>query len=417
MTRNRSVRDLRRNPYRVPTVFERLFAFRLSFLPLMMSLCCMSACDHSEKSSSVAQQASPKVATLPSVPPGTTAFFPVRQGKRFGVIDARGNTLVRPTFKKVSQATISRGGIVSPFSGQQHLLLIGPRPEWILLSPEGAIAVAPLMESHQVARVLNYGEKLFGVFEWQKRGAAPPAFIDPTGRWTPVWEMIPTQPFREGLIAVKVDGKGGYADRTGSLVIPARFQRCESFFGGLAAAQQPQGLWGFISPTGEWSIEPRFSSVSSFDGDFALVREADQKYATLIDRQGNAVETFGYQYEAPPSGTFPGFVNGLMFVCRRDTPESDLKCGVLQQDGSWLYPPNLKRGGSSVFSEDRAIAIAPSTDGGQIAFSTLLSSSGTYVRRVPNGNWNPYRHGLSGDALGREGYLDRTGKTVWRPKR
>jgi hypothetical protein len=101
-------------------------------------------------------------------------------------------------------------------------------------------------------------------------------------------------------------GKSGYADATGALVIPLRFEGGLPFIGGLAKVYQGDregiidrqgewvipprkeylgykfsegklpavrgGRWGFLDTSNRWAIEPRFESASSFSEGLAGVR-------------------------------------------------------------------------------------------------------------------------------------------------
>lgn len=62
--------------------------------------------------------------------------------------------------------------------------------------------------------------------------------------------------FSEGLVAVKVGGKYGYADKTGKIAIAPQFDEVYRFTEELAGARIGS-RWGFIDKTGEWVIEPK----------------------------------------------------------------------------------------------------------------------------------------------------------------
>src|SRR5579863_9388628 len=65
------------------------------------------------------------------------------------------------------------------------------------------------------------------------------------------------------------DGRYGYADRQGKLVIPARFNGARPFYEGLAAASEDDG-WGFIDTSGSFRISPSYTGVEDFlDGQAA----------------------------------------------------------------------------------------------------------------------------------------------------
>jgi hypothetical protein len=63
----------------------------------------------------------------------------------------------------------------------------------------------------------------------------------------------------EDLHPVGADGKMGYIDGKGTVVIEPQFQRAETFSEGLAqagAGDSPFSCrWGYVDKTGEWVIE------------------------------------------------------------------------------------------------------------------------------------------------------------------
>ena len=78
--------------------------------------------------------------------------------------------------------------------------------------------------------------------------------------------------FSEGLISVKIDGKYGFADKTGRVIVEPQFEEAYRFSEGLAAARLKE-QWGYIDKTGEWMIEPKYLEAHNFSDGLALVLE------------------------------------------------------------------------------------------------------------------------------------------------
>jgi WG containing repeat len=98
--------------------------------------------------------------------------------------------------------------------------------------------------------------------------------------------------FRDGLMEIGVsDGK--YVDTTGKLVIDKGFYRGWDFSEGLAVAMRKDGeKWGYIDRTGEFVISPRFEDypngyVHSFSDGLAAI-EVLKRYG-YINRSGDFV--------------------------------------------------------------------------------------------------------------------------------
>ncbi|MDD5361746.1 MAG: WG repeat-containing protein [Ignavibacteria bacterium] len=66
------------------------------------------------------------------------------------------------------------------------------------------------------------------------------------------------------------NGKVGFIDTTGKVVIKARFAQTGDFSEGLAPARL-KGLYGYIDTTGEYVIPPKYDFASSFKEGFAIV--------------------------------------------------------------------------------------------------------------------------------------------------
>jgi hypothetical protein len=89
------------------------------------------------------------------------------------------------------------------------------------------------------------------------------------------------------------DGKWGFMDRTGRVVIPPAFADERDFFHGLAAVALPERKWGFIDESGKLSITARFDEVRDFIEELAPVR-IGRKWG-YIDTSGRMVIELRFQ--------------------------------------------------------------------------------------------------------------------------
>lgn len=69
--------------------------------------------------------------------------------------------------------------------------------------------------------------------------------------------------FGDGYAAVKVDGKWGFADVNGEMIIDPKYDDARSFSNGFAAVMIDD-QWGFIDISGEYLIECKFAEVRDF---------------------------------------------------------------------------------------------------------------------------------------------------------
>ena len=94
------------------------------------------------------------------------------------------------------------------------------------------------------------------------------------------------RPFADGWAAVKKNGKWGFIDTQGTVMLDYQFEDALSFGQHLAAVKQGRN-WGYISLRGELVIEPIFLEARSFSQGSAAVRTADGwKFITLLEYEG-----------------------------------------------------------------------------------------------------------------------------------
>ncbi|MFZ9938104.1 MAG: WG repeat-containing protein [Luteolibacter sp.] len=220
-------------------------------------------------------------------------------------------------------------------------------------------------------------------------------------------------PFQDGLAPVQVKDRWGFIDAGGRMVIEPRFAMVGFFSEGLAAFRnafnQP---WGYINRTGEVVLEPRFDTAEEFRKGVAkvgfettrgklLAYLADARLVPLnyrfIDRKGEFVEDPGPTRFATGS---PGELIPFM---------KDEKMGYVDATGNVVIPPQF----TSVLGFSDGLACA--STGGLYGY---IDRTGKFVipPRFPYSN--DFSEGLAGVPLGDKGwgFIDHTGKTVIPPR-
>lgn len=84
--------------------------------------------------------------------------------------------------------------------------------------------------------------------------------------------------------AVKMNGKWGYIDNTGTMHIEAQYEDAKPFSNGLAAVQI-NGLWGYIDSNGEIAIEPVFLEANCINENgctFVVTESGKWEQLTII---------------------------------------------------------------------------------------------------------------------------------------
>ena len=109
------------------------------------------------------------------------------------------------------------------------------------------------------------------------------------------------------LFPVDVEGKYGYIDKTGQIVIEPKFNYAEDFSEGLAIfriGDDETGSFGYIDTTGKIVIKPRFKGAVSFSEGVAIAD--DGKGKGVIDKSGKYIFRLKLK-----TGEAEGFSEGL----------------------------------------------------------------------------------------------------------
>jgi hypothetical protein len=101
----------------------------------------------------------------------------------------------------------------------------------------------------------------------------------------------------EQLYPIKENGLWGYINKSGEVVIPARYHSASDFMEGLAAVRQ-HGLFGFIDSRGEFVIPEQYDFANSFRHGLAKVYLDSKPY--FIDRSGKLL----FEHQLADIGNF-----------------------------------------------------------------------------------------------------------------
>ncbi|MFK8104192.1 MAG: WG repeat-containing protein [Saprospiraceae bacterium] len=85
------------------------------------------------------------------------------------------------------------------------------------------------------------------------------------------------------LYPIGINGKWGFADKTGATVILPTYQKVSFFHRGLAVVQH-NDKFGYLRADGNWHIRPKYDSATSFVSNCASVTKNNKSY--LINQRG-----------------------------------------------------------------------------------------------------------------------------------
>jgi WG repeat protein len=242
----------------------------------------------------------------------------------------------------------------------------------------------------------NAGERLAIVRGWDGKFG----FMDRSGRIVVEPKYQYAVGFHEGLAAVRENGLFGFINESGEMVIPPQFRSAFSsvFVDGLAAVA-PQNVWGYIDRAGKFAIPPRFEKASDFREGLAAV-QIEGRWG-FIDRTGKLVAP--PQYKAPTA-----FRDGIAPVCLAEA-EAD-GCFFVDKRFAQAVPGRFSS--ASGFMEGLAL-VRDRRD----APPRFIDKSGKEVLPPSNDYDGSFHEGLARIVRnGKIGYIDRTGKEVIAPR-
>ena len=324
--------------------------------------------------------------------------YPFGRDGKVGFIDYTGREIIPPRFGNAGDwahfenglAPVFEPGVGSGYIDISGKFVIGPTQVWGWGRPF----------HEDVACVLIWNEKgnragwidRQGKFLFSGMGVEGTYFSEglmsmpgPNGKWGFVNKdfkfVIPPQfdyayEFSEGRAEVTVNRKSGFIDKTGKMIVPLKYDMAWSFHDGLArvrrdvevgtqmtghgAQRKYRYQYGFIDHAGNEVIPLQFEDATHFSNGYAMAVPSEFKLYGVIDKQGNFVHQ-------PVFETVSRFSEGLAMACVKQ------KCGYVDTRGEWVIPPTF------VHARD-------------------------FRRGLASVSW---KEGVSG-------YVDKTGKTVWK---
>ncbi len=225
-------------------------------------------------------------------------FASVRKGMKWGYITMNGKFIIEPQFDWAEN-----------FNNGSARIIIGGKYSWIDPNFQGELKFLHDDDLQDGLRIVTFNGKL-GFMD--KSGTI---VIDP--QFDQVW------PFHQGYAQIKIGTKWGFIDKSGKIIVKAQFDHVGHFnndlapvaIGGLHEAGRFQeiggeyksgGQWGYIDRKGKWVIRPKFDEAYDFQDNGTAVVADNSKYG-LVDKSGKYIVTPKYDY-------LEFFVEGLALV-------------------------------------------------------------------------------------------------------
>lgn len=91
------------------------------------------------------------------------------------------------------------------------------------------------------------------------------------------------------LIAAKSDGKWGYVNKQGQLIIAFQFDNAHSFTENDLAVVEYKGKWGYLTRDGKFAIRPQFEEAYGFNKIDTVPVKLNGKYR-FMDKTGKFID-------------------------------------------------------------------------------------------------------------------------------
>jgi WG repeat protein len=322
--------------------------------------------------------------------------YPFVRGGKVGFIDHEGREVIPPRFSNAGDmahfndglAPVFEAGFGSGYIDTSGKFVIGPTQEWGWGRP--------------------FHEDLAAVLKWGKNNS--PAWIDRTGKIIFTATSGEGNYFSDGLMPMSKDGKWGYVNKDFQFVIPPQYDLAGAFSEGRAAVTlnrksgfidvygavvvplKYDSVWPFKDGLGRVQISIPQGTVRTFEGEEMQYAE---KYG-FVDHDGNEVINLQFKF-----ATY--FSAGYALAA----PSNSRLYGVIDKRGNFVHPPEFEN--ASEFSDGLAMACMKQKCG-------YIDRSGKWVIKPVFAHAESFRYGLARVSWGEGeyGYINKTGKTVWK---
>ncbi len=194
----------------------------------------------------------------------------VKVGGKWGYIDKKGRMVIAPQF---SEARDFEGG----------LAVVRPSGKAGAINRAGEMVIEPVFDD----LFLTAGAPTMGLVYENNYTTSRCVFMDKSGKLLTPWYDVAWD-FQEGIAKVRVDGKFGFIDTTGKMVIEPQFSHASRHCQNGLVFVERDGKRGFRDKEGRWLAQLLFGQSSYYISKHGVVW--DENY--IYDGDGNKLDHY-----------------------------------------------------------------------------------------------------------------------------
>lgn len=334
-------------------------------------------------------------------------LYPVEDNSKWGYIDSNGDLLINPQFDSADDFSEGYASIEINnkfgYIDKAGKVMIKPEFDYAKSFSEGIavvrIGINPNTDLIKYGFINKKGEIL-----WPSKNNEDEIIEG--------YNYDYAESFSDGLALVRKNGKTGYIDKNGDVVIDFKFSDASSFSNDIAAVVI-DGKRGYINKRGEFVIKPQYLEAQSFNDGLARVYVDLKSFTFDLPKGFSKNCACGYidingKFIIKPSyidGT--DYKNGVAIASRDDTVDLiDDKGRVISQISCIKYKE---------FSEDFA-PVQTVVDNSSSLKWGYIDKSGKLVIKPQFDGAELFEGGLARVRVGdKYGYINKNGQYVWKP--
>lgn len=247
----------------------------------------------------------------------------VRVNDKCGFIDSSGSEVIPPIYDDAG----SWGNNLVPVNIGKYT----PGPVSVLMAPVDPGRTSPTDSINGKEKYIDITVKKEENGKW--------GYCNASGALVIPVQFTNTTFFNEGMAGVEINGKWGFIDTRGKTVVQPVYDTVGYFSQGLAAVAK-NGSYGYINLKGEEVIKLQYTHADAFEKGYAKVFEkytsdnnGKKSIGRIIDLKGKAVTDAKYDVET-------NFSNGLIsFSLAASKPEDSFIYGLITIMGQVITPP------------------------------------------------------------------------------